>query len=234
MKRSIAFSRTLNLMRIRERFHFQQHHHHLIIGTQNNNRKHLHHVILERRRRENENQCFRELRALLPPGTKKHKASVLVAAKEALKSLVAEIEKLNIRNQELETLLVGSSSSSYVNVSNFSSSSSSSLNVAVLHVPGSSSSSEERMVDLQVAVVRGESSSHDHDESDIVIRLLEFLKSLHNQLSFVSMATNSTINTTQGTTLNQINFRIRIHVSEWDEPGFVEAVTRIVADLLPY
>ncbi|MED6109268.1 hypothetical protein PIB30_031813 [Stylosanthes scabra] len=234
MKRSIAFSRTLNLMRIRERFHFQHHHHHrLIIGNQSNNHKHFHHVLSERRRRENESQCFQELRALLPPGTKRHKASVLVAAKEALKSLVAEIEKLNIRNQELVKTLVGSSSSSYVNVisNNSSSSSSSLLNIAVSHVLAGSSSSEERTVDLQVAV-----RSHDHQSDDIVIRLLEFLKSLHNQLSLVSMATNSTTNTTQGTTLNQINFRIRIlHGSEWDEAGFVEAVRRVVADLLlPY
>ncbi|QHO22020.1 putative transcription factor bHLH041 isoform X1 [Arachis hypogaea] len=234
MKRSIEFSRTLHLMRIRDRFHFQhQHqlpHHPLIIDTQNaNNNKHLRHIILERRRRENENKCFRELRALLPPGTKKHKSSVLTAAKEALKSLIAEIEKLNIRNQQLKTLL-GSSSSSYVNVHSSSSSSSSNerLNVAVSHVAGSSSS-EERMVDLQVAV-RGESLSH-HRQSDIMIRILEFLKNLQN-LSFVSMATNTSTNT-QGTTINQIIFRLRIlQGSEWDESGFVEAVRRIVSNLI--
>ncbi|XP_057745216.1 putative transcription factor bHLH041 isoform X3 [Arachis stenosperma] len=232
MKRSIEFSRTLHLMRIRDRFHFQRQHqppHPLIIGTQNaNNNNHLHRIISERRRRENENKCFRELRALLPPGTKKHKSSVLIAAKEALKSLIAEIEKLNIRNQQLKTLL-GSSSSSYVNVHISSSPSSSNerLNVAVSHVAGSSSS-EERMVDLQVAV-RGESSSH-HHQSDIMIRILEFLKSLQN-LSFVSMAANTTTNT-QGTTITQIIFRIRIlQGSEWDESGFVEAVRRVVSNL---
>ncbi|XP_052107365.1 putative transcription factor bHLH041 [Arachis duranensis] len=189
MKRSIEFSRTLHLMRIRDRFHFQRQHqppHPLIIGTQNaNNNKHLHHIILERRRRENENKCFRELRALLPPGTKKHKSSVLIAAKEALKSLIAEIEKLNIRNQQLKTLL-GSSSSSYGNV----------------HISSSPSSSNER---LNVAVS-------------------------HN-LSFVSMAANTTTNT-QGTTITQIIFRIRIlQGSEWDESGFVEAVRRVVSNL---
>ncbi|QHO50196.1 Putative transcription factor [Arachis hypogaea] len=232
MKRSIEFSRTLHLMRIRDRFHFQRQHqppHPLIIGTQNaNNNKHLHHIILERRRRENENKCFRELRALLPPGTKKHKSSVLIAAKEALKSLIAEIEKLNIRNQQLKTLL-GSSSSSYgnVHISSSPSSSNERLNVAVSHVAGSSSS-EERMVDLEVAV-RGESSSH-HHQSDIMIRILEFLKSLQN-LSFVSMAANTTTNT-QGTTITQIIFRIRIlQGSEWDESGFVEAVRRVVSNL---
>ena len=62
MKRSIAFCRSLRLMRLRERFQFQ---------AARPPGSHLHHhMISERRRREKMNESFQELRALLPPGTK--------------------------------------------------------------------------------------------------------------------------------------------------------------------
>ena len=111
--------------------------------------------------------------------------------------MIAEIEKLNIRNQQLTTLL------SYKEVSvqeTNVSSSNERLDVGVSHVP-ESSSSEERMVDLQV-IVRGESS-----QADIVIRLLELLKRVQN-VSLVSMVANTHV--TEGTAINQINFRLRI------------------------
>ncbi|TKY54475.1 dimerization protein [Spatholobus suberectus] len=209
--RSFAFFRNLNLMRMRERniiqaarpFNIQQYR-----------------AISERRRREKLSKSFQALRALLPPGTKKSKASILTTAKETMRSLMDEIEKLNIRNQQLMTVLPAKEATS--TEENKGSSSNERLSVRVSHVL-ESSSSEEQMVDLQVTV-RGESS-----RVDVLIRLLEFLERVQN-VNLISMDANNHI--TGGTAINQLTFRLMvIEGSEWDQLAFQEAVRRVVADL---
>ncbi|KAJ1439865.1 Myc-type, basic helix-loop-helix [Sesbania bispinosa] len=214
MKRSFAFFRNLNFMRMRER-----------IQTTRPSSTQLHHMISERRRREKLNENFQALRALLPPGTKKDKASILITAKETLSSLMTEIDKLSKRNQELMSLLPAKESTTEEKTKASSLSSNERLNVQVSHVP-ESSSSEEQMVDLQVNV-RGQIS-----QVDILIRLLEFLKQVHH-VSLVSMGANT--HTEEGNALHQLTFRLRIiQGSEWDEAAFQEAVKRVVADLVQY
>ncbi|KAJ1433396.1 Myc-type, basic helix-loop-helix [Sesbania bispinosa] len=222
VNRSIALLRGLNSMRVRER----------IQATTRPNSIQLHHMISERRRREKLNDNFQALRALLPPGTKRDKASILTTAKKTMSSLIAEIEELQLKNHKLVALLSAkeleenkairsSSSNERLNVEAVS-------NVNVNVVEAVSSSSEERMVELQVSV-RGELSSH--SQADILIRLLEFLKGVQNIVSLISMDANTHI--TQGTLINQLTFRLRsIEGSEWDESAFREAVRRVVADLL--
>ncbi|KAK7281219.1 hypothetical protein RIF29_09003 [Crotalaria pallida] len=212
LNRSFAFFRNLNVSRIRE--HMQ--------ATRPNSTQ-LHHMISERRRREKINENFQALRALLPPETKKDKASILTSAKETLKSLMSEIEKLSKRNQELVSLVPDKQSSTEETKASFSSSNER-LNVIVSQVTQSSSSStsEERMVDLQVNV-RGQVLL-----VDIVIRLLEFLKKDRN-VSLISMGA------TQGNGLHLLTFRLRIvEESEWDESTFLEAVRRLVTDSMQW
>ncbi|XP_061361462.1 putative transcription factor bHLH041 [Gastrolobium bilobum] len=212
LNRSFAFFRRLNLTRMRE----------LVQATHTTSAQ-LHHMISERRRREKLNENFQTLRTLLPPGTKKDKASILTTAKETLSSLMAEIERLSSRNQQLITLL--SAKESTINEESKGSSSNERLHVRVSHVL-ESSSSEEQMVDLQV-IVRGESS-----QVDILIRLLEFLKRVQN-VSLISTDVNT--HTTEETAINQLTFRLRIiEGSEWDESAFQEAVRRVVADLIQW
>ncbi|CAK8531955.1 unnamed protein product [Lathyrus sativus] len=211
MKRSFAFFRSLNLMRLRER--------NQAMRPSSNQ---LHHMISERRRREKLNDNFQALRALLPQGTKKDKASILITAKETLRSLMEEIEKLSKRNQELMSEKLTASNKETMKFS-----SNERINVRVLHVSESSSSDDEPMVvDLQVNVI-GQVS-----QVDMLIRLLEFLNQVHH-VNLISMdATNSNSNIPQ---LHQITFRLRItQVSEWDEEAFQEAVRRVVADLIQY
>ncbi|CAL0304781.1 unnamed protein product [Lupinus luteus] len=206
MNRSFVFFR--NLSRMRE--HIQATH---STSTQ------VHHMISERRRREKLNENFHALRSLLPPGTKKDKASILTSAKETLKSLMVEIEKLSLRNQELVSLVPTKESSTQEAEASFSSNER--LNVRVSHVP-QSSSSEERTVELQVNL-RGQVS-----QVDILISLLEFLKQTQN-LSLISMEA------TQGNALHQLNFTLRIvEGSEWDKSSFQEAVRRVVSDLIQW
>jgi hypothetical protein len=59
LKRSFAFFRSLNLLRLHERMQATR-----PTATQ------LHHMISERKRREKLNESFQALRSLLPPGTK--------------------------------------------------------------------------------------------------------------------------------------------------------------------
>lgn len=62
----------------------------------------LHHVISERKRREKLNGSFHALRMLLPPGSKKDKASVLHKTKDYLKTLKDQILELEKKNRTLE------------------------------------------------------------------------------------------------------------------------------------
>ncbi|CAI8589819.1 unnamed protein product [Vicia faba] len=209
-----AFGRSLNLMRLRER--------NQAMRPSSNQ---LHHMISERRRREKLNDNFQALRALLPQGTKKDKASILITAKETVRSLMEEIEKLSKRNQQL--LMSQKSAASNKETMKFSSNER--INVRVSHVPESSSSHDEPMlVELQVNVI-GQIS-----QVDMLIRLLEFLNQV-NHVNLISMDATNTNTSQEDNYLHQITFRLRItQVSEWDEEAFQEAVRRVVADLIQY
>ncbi|KAI9112590.1 hypothetical protein K1719_016513 [Acacia pycnantha] len=222
-KKSLTFFRGLNFMRMRER-----------IQTSRPSTTQLHHMISERRRREKLNENFQNLRSLLPPGTKKDKASILTTAKEVLSSLMAEIAKLRERNKQLEGVTITRSSSMAAAPAAVKETSGDGdheianerLNVRISssgqQPPESSSSSEGRIVDLEVTV-RGQNS-----QVDILIRVLGFLKQ-DQSLSLISMEANTHI--AHATSFNRISVRLRVEVSEWDESAFQEAVRRVVADL---
>uniref|UniRef100_A0A0E0IYB4 BHLH domain-containing protein n=1 Tax=Oryza nivara TaxID=4536 RepID=A0A0E0IYB4_ORYNI len=63
----------------------------------------LHHMISERRRRERLNESFEHLRGLLPPGSKKDKATVLAKTLEYMNLLIAQISELEAKNRALQT-----------------------------------------------------------------------------------------------------------------------------------
>ncbi|CAL5059407.1 unnamed protein product [Urochloa decumbens] len=63
----------------------------------------LNHMISERRRRERLNESFEALRGLLPPGSKKDKATVLAKTLDYMNILVAQIADLEARNRNLES-----------------------------------------------------------------------------------------------------------------------------------
>ncbi|EEC68185.1 hypothetical protein OsI_36141 [Oryza sativa Indica Group] len=70
----------------------------------------LQHVLSERKRREKLNDSFKALRDVLPPATKKDKASVLMRAKDyvnVLKGRIAELEEKNRKLSESQQLHAG-------------------------------------------------------------------------------------------------------------------------------
>ncbi|XVE54069.1 hypothetical protein DITRI_Ditri03aG0052400 [Diplodiscus trichospermus] len=174
------------------------------------------HMMSERKRREKLNESFLALRSLLPPGTKKDKASVLASTREHLTSLKDQIAELSRRNQLLEAQLLPSREAA----GEASGSSNERLNVRTTPVP--ESTSEQRIVDLRVSV-RGE-----RPIIDILIHLLEFLK-LDRNVNLMSIEANTQI--TELGSVNHLNLRLGIEGNGWDESTFQEAVRRILADL---
>ncbi|KAG9156259.1 hypothetical protein Leryth_009141 [Lithospermum erythrorhizon] len=186
------------------------------------------HMISERKRREKLNESFQVLRKLLPPGTKKDKASVLASTTEYLSTLKSQVAELAQRNQILETqLLVPREKATEQEGGSSTASSSSRERVVVLIVPVDQSTSEEgRVVDLQVAVLRGQSFSM----LDLAICVLEYLK-LVNNVSVMSIQANTRALHDESSSMINISIRLRIEGDEWDESAFQEAIRRVVADL---
>ncbi|XP_055823682.1 putative transcription factor bHLH041 isoform X2 [Solanum dulcamara] len=206
LRRSITFFRNLNMMRRQEQIQANPR---APTSTQ------VHHMISERRRREKLNDSFQLLRSLLPPGTKKDKASVLASTTEYLASLKGQLEEVRKKNEMLEAELVKHETKSDGIIR--SCDGNEKVGVEITNV-GESSLSESRVVDLQVSV-RGECSV-----LDLVSHLLQFLKT-QNHLTLDSVAANTR------SMLNHITLRITIQGSEWDESAFEEAVKRVVGDL---
>ncbi|XP_009621466.1 putative transcription factor bHLH041 [Nicotiana tomentosiformis] len=200
LNRSITFFNNLYLMRRQEQIQVK--------STQ------VHHMISERRRREKLNENFQQLRSLLPPGTKKDKASVLAATTENIISLKAQVEELSKRNEILEAQLLKKKEASEF------SSGSGKLVVQIINI--SESTSEARIVELQV-IVKGKCS-----KLDLVIRLLEFLKMADN-VSIGSVEANTRM--VQSCPVTLVTLRLRIQGDEWDESAFLEAAKKVAGDM---
>nr|WKE35130.1 basic helix-loop-helix family protein [Rosa persica] len=215
VKRSISFLKSLNLLRIRDQG---------MQAATGPTTSQLHHMISERKRREKLNESFQSLKSLLPPGTKKDKASVLTTARDYLSSLKAQVDELSKRNQQLEAAarLIAKEEEEEA----AGSSSTERVSVTLTHVSGSSTDQDQQIIALQVIVRSGECSTE-----DMVIRILEFLKQVKN-LSLMSMEA-STWKKELHPKINRMVLRLRVddQANEWDESAFQEAVRRVVADL---
>ncbi|CAL5401634.1 unnamed protein product [Camellia sinensis] len=202
-KRAITFFRSLGLTRAQER---EQ-------GSRPTSSQ-LHHMISERKRREKLNEMFEALRSLLPPGTKKDKASLLASTTALLTSLKDQVVELTRRNQLLEAqLLPRKESSEEVSVL----SSNERVRVEVTHV-AELTLEEAQIIDLEV-IVRGECNV-----LDLVMRTLEFLKQVNN-VNLMSVEADTRL--VESTSLNRVTLRLKIEGGEWDQSAFQEAVKRI-------
>ncbi|PSS20801.1 Transcription factor bHLH041 like [Actinidia chinensis var. chinensis] len=205
LKRAITFFISLSLMRTQNR----------VQGSRPTTTQ-LHHMISERKRREKLNENFQALRSLLPPGTKKDKASVLTGTTEYLASLKAQVVELTKRNQILEAQTLPKQEA------NEEASEPSNERIHVRVTPVDESTSEWGTIDLQV-IVRLEC-----DMLDLVIRLMEFLKDAKN-VSVTSMEADTRV--VESNSINRVTLRLTIEGGEWDESAFQEAVRRVVADV---
>ncbi|KAK3140511.1 hypothetical protein QOZ80_5AG0401990 [Eleusine coracana subsp. coracana] len=69
------------------------------VGSNSNNK--IQHVLSERKRREKLNNSFKALRTVLPPGTKKDRASTLIRARDYVVTLESRVSELEEKNRML-------------------------------------------------------------------------------------------------------------------------------------
>ncbi|XP_031107945.1 putative transcription factor bHLH041 isoform X2 [Ipomoea triloba] len=203
LKRSFEFFRNLSLMRRQE-----------LVRTTRPTITQVHHMISERKRREKLNESFQHLRSLLPPGTKKDKASVLSITTEQLSALKAKVEELSRKNQMLEAEVAKGAKAAAEEEEDGGGR----VDVRLTDA-GESTSEDNRVVDLQVTV-RGENGI-----LELVMRLLEFLKQVEN-VRLISVEAN-----TRSNSVNRIILRLVIQGGDLNESDFLEAVRRVVGDL---
>ncbi|KAD6455076.1 hypothetical protein E3N88_09782 [Mikania micrantha] len=178
----------------------------------------LHHMISERKRREKLNESFQELRSLLPPGSKKDKASVLSNIKEYIVSLQSQVEELKTRNKILEA------KRSRKQILNQDFGDAMRINVRITDFEDSTSDSREVNVEVNV---RGNSKL-----MDLVVRMLEFINHDDN-LSVMSIDAGTRMSNTEAYITNVVVLRLRIQGSEeWNKSSFQEALTRVLDDSL--
>ncbi|GAB4837794.1 hypothetical protein Ancab_027317 [Ancistrocladus abbreviatus] len=161
IKSSIAYLKSLGYQRLQQRVH----------GNCPTSAQ-LHHIISERRRRKKINESVQALRTFLPARTKKDQASVLKSTKEYLSTLESRISELSQRNQHLEEQLLflkkNNNDRDHHQDGTVESSPSS---PSVRLMPIAESTSEQRLVDLQVTSMGGALML-----TDLTIQILEFLK----------------------------------------------------------
>lgn len=192
-------------------------------GTRPMSSTQLHHMISERKRREKLNDSFQALRSLLPPGTKKDKASVLASTTDYLASLKAQVEELTKRSKVLEEqvqLLTTKKEANGQQEAVSSLSPNERLDVRITHE--AASTSQAQVIGVQV-VLRGECNV-----MDLVTRILEFLRQVENA-SLMSVEADSQV--VDSNPMNIVRLRLRIEGGEWDESAFQEAVRRVAADM---
>ncbi|KAL6984648.1 hypothetical protein U1Q18_018026 [Sarracenia purpurea var. burkii] len=213
LKRAFTFFRSLSLMRTQER----------VQGNRPTTTQ-LHHMISERKRREKLNESFQALRSLLPPGTKRDKASVLSGTMEHLNSLKAQVMELSRRNRILEAQLnslPAREATDHQEGMIGASSSTERLDVQITHT--AESTSESRIIDLRLILRSGECTI-----LDLATRVLEFLKQVEG-LSLMSLEADHT-QLAESNFINRLILRLKIE-GNWDESAFQEAVRRVVADM---
>ncbi|RRT66845.1 hypothetical protein B296_00014921, partial [Ensete ventricosum] len=123
----------------------------------------LHHVISERRRRVKLNDSFDTLRTLLPPESKKDKASVLINARNYLSTLRAQITELEEKNRSLET---------HLSTDEARQGDGSAKSVKVQIIKASEPTSDVQQIGIRMTV------SKECDIIELVLHVLECLKGL--------------------------------------------------------
>ncbi|CAD6247557.1 unnamed protein product [Miscanthus lutarioriparius] len=207
----------------------------------------LNHMISERRRRERLNESFEALRGLLPPGSKKDKATVLAKTLDYMNILVAQIADLKARNRSLESRAHhhhrhanGGSSSLEQRVvvlqglmsGTLSSSERVQVHVTAGDVGGastSSSSTGRRPPPSQddVVTVRVHARAAQGDVAELVARALAVIKDMG---CFTVVAVDAGRPSDGGGDVAQATFTLRATAGEFDAASLREAVRKAAED----
>ncbi|CAM0913892.1 unnamed protein product [Alopecurus aequalis] len=166
----------------------------------------LQHVISERRRREKHNESFHALKAVLPPGSKKDKTSVLIMAAEYVNSLESKIRELEEKHQALQAQLPTSRE-------------------VDIQITTAAEGDESGEVKISVRPACG-------NTTDMVLRTLRCLKEkIGEDLSLVSVTTGED---DHGPGPNLTLHLKSASGAKWEEDAVREAVMKAVADTQAY
>ncbi|CAN6243612.1 unnamed protein product [Urochloa humidicola] len=200
----------------------------------------LNHMISERRRRERLNESFEALRGLLPPGSKKDKATVLAKTLDYMNILVAQIADLEARNRSLESrahyhhsnggggrkerpYYSSSEQQDVVVLQGLSSTSSERVQVHV--TTGAAASTSSSSWRREAVTVRVETRAARGDVAELVVRALAAIK----EMGCLTVVAVDAGRPGDGG-IAQATFMLRATAGEFDEASLREAVTKAAED----
>ncbi|KAF8705707.1 hypothetical protein HU200_030902 [Digitaria exilis] len=216
----------------------------------------LQHMFSERKRREKLNDSFHALKAVLPPGAKvpysswislahcvlpcqKDKTSILIRAREYVKSLEAKVSELEEKNRSLESRLDSRSSGD-----------------GACQDAGGDRNSGEKQVQVEItrsAAAKGAEQQRDDlctvkivvrspcNMTDVVLRTLQCLREqIGDGVSLVAMSTSGGSGagpTTGGKNTSTLADELTLQIksppdARWEEQPVKDAVAKVVADVL--
>ncbi|PKU77614.1 Putative transcription factor bHLH041 [Dendrobium catenatum] len=167
----------------------------------------LHHVMAERKRRVRINESLRDLRMLLPPGSKKDYVTVLSKTKDYLRTLKAQINELEERNRKLEMVLKSNKQPPQVTESN--------ERVEIQVIRASESTSEAQQIYLLI-IVREE------------VNMIDFLLKVLECLKRMGIMNLTTIDASSNPTMASLT--LQVQASDWDEESLKKSLTMAILD----
>lgn len=171
------------------------------------------HIRSERKRREKLNGSFYELRLLLPPSSKKDKASVLCKTKDYLKTLEAQIFKLEQKNQMLEKMnILPTDNKPKQDIQG-------SIYRDIQIIDSFEPVIGIRRINLKITV------SHECDLLELVLHALEYLKEIR-VISLVAIDANTDLQ--HMVLFSWVTLKFDIKASDWDEISFKKGMQRAV------
>ncbi|XP_074573805.1 putative transcription factor bHLH041 [Curcuma longa] len=180
---------------------------------------HLQHVISERRRREKLNESFHRLSMILPPSSKKDKASVLIDARNYLKTLRAQILVLEEKNRKLEAQLPNEEMTE--GISNSLGYRAGNVQVEVMKL-GSEDQPRSQLEQIHIKIaVRVEC-----DIVNLILHVLECLRGMR-VVSIASVDARAYSPQMQHISAGA-NLKLQIKSCDWNEALFQEAMNRAI------
>ncbi|KAK1313996.1 hypothetical protein QJS10_CPA06g01080 [Acorus calamus] len=176
------------------------------------------HMISERKRREKLNESFHSLRLLLPPGSKKDKASVLSCTRDYLYTLKTKVSELEEKNKKLEARVLPRKETMEE-----PSTISSGESVEIRVTKASKSSDMAHRINVRVT------SRTERDMVELLLRMLKCLNLMKDvSLEYMEADTPPIEQTNH---LQRVCLRLQIQGKEWNEETFKEALKKTISDV---
>ncbi|CAD5180434.1 unnamed protein product [Musa acuminata subsp. malaccensis] len=174
----------------------------------------LHHVISERRRRVKLNDSFDTLSTLLPPASKKDKASVLINTRNYLNTLRTQITELEEKNRSLETHLCTDEARQ---------GDGSAKSVKVQIIKPSEPTSDVQQIDIRMTV------SVECDIIELVLHVLECFKGLR---AVTVAAVDACTYSPRMHIYARANLKLQIKSCDWNEASLQEAMNKAIDEVI--